>query len=98
MSTKLNPAEMVWEDPPPRRTRAGTAKYSQTATALRANPNQWAVIRTWPKEHIGRAGNFATSVKKDVLVDFRGGFEAIARTVGDEARVYARYVGTGDES
>ena len=98
MSMELNPAEIVWEDPPARRRRGGTARYTQAAAALRANPNQWAVIRRWPKEHIGRAGNFATSIKKDVLVDFRGGFEAIARTVGDEARVYARFVGTGDES
>ena len=103
MSTELNPAEMVWEDPPRAyrgRNNDISQRYMQIADLLRANPGRWIVVRTWNNDtHRTSASSLSASINHDRLPAFRGPeFKAVSRTVGDEARVYARYVGTGDES
>ena len=102
MGTKPNPAEMVWEDPPPawnRRDETGR-HYAEVASLLRANPDRWLIVGTWDKAtHRLSASSLASNINHDRLPAFRGPeFEAVSRAVGDEARVYARYIGTGDES
>ena len=101
MSTDLNPAEMVWEDPPRAtgRNAIASARYAEMARILREAPDRWAVIAVFDKHDYRSAPALASNIQRGHLAAFREpGFEAVSRTVGDEARVYARYVGTGDES
>ena len=100
MSTELNPADMVWEDPPkPSAGRPGSAENAAIAESLREHPGRWAKVRTYNKSQAAIASTYAGYITHGTLVAFRGrGFEAVSRMVGDEAHVYARYVGTGDES
>lgn len=86
-------SEIRWEEPPTRRAGRMGDKYSEVAEALRANPNKWAVVQTFP---LGRqAGSLAFNIRSGLVKAFRpvGAFEATARKNGDETSVYARYVG-----
>lgn len=87
--TAITPAGLVWEDPPAKKNQSG--KYAALAAALRERPGQWAVVRTYDTTQSKRAWGFCGSIRVGKLVDLRGGFEAVARTVGSEVRVYARF-------
>lgn len=84
------PAGLVWEEPP---TRTRPGKYAPIAAALRENPGRWAVLRTYPTTQGKRAWGFATAIRQGKFADLRQGFEACARTVDDQVRVYIRYTG-----
>lgn len=84
------PAGLMWENPP-QKTPVGA--YAEIAEALRQNPNRWAVIKTFPVSESKRGWGFAGSIRSGKLLDFREGFEANARTVDGQVRVYVRFVG-----
>jgi hypothetical protein len=88
--TEPTPVGLVWENPPtPTRN---TGKYVAIAAALKNNPGRWAVIRSFDKAQSKRAWAFSGTINRGKLVDFREpSFECIARTVGNEVRVYVRY-------
>lgn len=84
------PAGLVWEEPP---ARSGEGRYAEISAALRARPGQWAVIRTYQGEQKKRGWSFASHVNSGKLIDFPAdGFEACARTVDGQVRVYVRAV------
>lgn len=90
----VNPAELVWENPP---ERTSTGKYAAVARALRAHPGQWAVVRTLDTAHKKAGWSFSNGINTGTkLADFRadesGRFEARCRTVSGETRIYVRYV------
>ncbi|WP_109507309.1 hypothetical protein [Nocardioides speluncae] len=87
------PAGLVWEDPPAKDSKPG--RYAAIAAALRERPNSWAVIRTYPADQGKKGWGFASSIRNGKYLDFRHGFEASARTVDGQVRVYVRYVGEG---
>jgi len=88
-------ADIIFEDLPP----AGRTSVQETraaAQALREHPGQWARVRTFA----GSAGSrkYAYAIKHGVPAAWRpaGAFDATARAVDGEFRVYARYVGAGE--
>lgn len=97
------PAGVTFEDPPPTRRGHHTPTPRPTAdtgaaTALRARPGEWAVITvrtTAARTTAARAAVYAYGVSRGMRHAYRpaGAFEAKARTVDGEHRVYARYVG-----
>lgn len=87
--TQPQPAGLVWENPPAKTGRPG--KYAHIAAALRERPGDWAIIRTYPAEQSKRAWGFANTLREGKLIDFRHGYEAAARTIDGQVRVYVRY-------
>lgn len=84
-------SELRWEDPP---ARGGTkVQWDLIGTALRERPGVWAFVTTC-KKPLSAAG-VARNIRAGKYVPFRPAkaFEAAARTVDGEHRVYARYVG-----
>ena len=67
--------------------------HAAVAAQLRARPGEWAPIGVYGTG--GSAAAMAYSIKAGRIKPYapKGSFEALARTVGDECRVYARYVG-----
>ncbi|GAU66688.1 hypothetical protein SSP35_03_03360 [Streptomyces sp. NBRC 110611] len=65
----------------------------EAARQLRERPGEWAVVRR--TETSDQAGAAAQAIRDGRLRAYRptGAFEATARTVVGEHRVYARYVG-----
>lgn len=85
------PAGLVWENPP---EKTPTGQYADIAAALRDHPSRWALIKTFPTAQAKRGWTFSGAIRTGKLVDFRGGgFEAKARSVDGQVRVYARFVG-----
>jgi hypothetical protein len=88
---------LKFEGPPP--TAHGTSKghHADAARELRERPEEWAIVGVYA--HSGSAGAVALQVRKGSIAAYEpaGAFEAKARTVNGEARVYARYVGDPDE-
>lgn len=85
-----------WEDPPScRRTGAASPRvnWPLIAAALRANPNQWAIVCVAAER--ASAARTANRIKVGRIQSLYpvGAYEAKARTVGGECRVYARYIG-----
>jgi len=84
-------AGLIWEEPPARRT---AGKYDAVAAALKARPGERAILKTFPADKKKLAWGWVTRIHSGKTAAFRGGeFEAQSTTVGDEARVYIRYVG-----
>lgn len=79
-----------WEDPPP---RGGTDRYDWDTIAdqLVAQPGRWARVAVAP--NASTAGQMAQRIRNGSYDALPAGFDATARTVDGEARVYARYVG-----
>lgn len=74
-------------------SRRGGASHEAIAEQLRARPDEWAHILTFPT--INSASSTAYSIRKATRKAWgpAGSFEAKSRTVDGEFRVYARYVG-----
>lgn len=93
---------VIWEDPPEKQRgnggkgRAGV-NWLAVVEELRSRPGEWGRVATCP-----RAGTKAAALARLIrggLAPFTvGEFEATSRQVGDEGRVYARYVGPGSTS
>lgn len=89
-------AVIRWEDPPP---RAGCRTYYPRAhdwpaivEDLQAKPHTWAVVAI--SINPSASGQTANYIRNGHLAAFRDGrYESTARKVGDECRVYARYIG-----
>ena len=84
--------EVIWEDPPgPLRT--GSVSHLGVAQELRDNPGRWGIVKVHGKAQ--DSSSMANTIRKGVTGAWKpaGAFEAAARTVNGEHRVYARYVG-----
>lgn len=93
---------MKWATPPKSPTRKPGRAYEQEAAKLRANPGQWALVRTLrinPERDSGRS--VAHDIKTAKYVAFRpaGSFDAESHREWDEnlgeivLNIYAMYVG-----
>jgi hypothetical protein len=90
--------EVTWGKPPAaanggRSQREGAERHRELAQQLKDNPGEWAHVATKRTAHL--AGSHAYDIRNANLAAYRpaGSFEAVARTVDAEHRVYARYVG-----
>lgn len=83
-----------FEDPPAAR-RNRVDPLAADLTELKQHRNRWAVIATYPKHDNGAASGMAQAIRqgKTEACAPRGSFEAVTRTVGEELRVYVRYIG-----
>lgn len=83
-----------WEDPPP---RGGTDRYDwdEIADDLKSRPGQSGLVAIAP--NAATAGQMARRIREGMYEAMRSGFDATARTVDGENRVYAWYVPTGAE-
>lgn len=83
---------IVWAEPPlGRHTRA--FNYGAVADELRRRPKEWAIVRVMPNS--GRSSVVASEINRGRIAALPAGdFEAMARNVDGEYRVYARYVGS----
>lgn len=94
-----------WEAPPPdpyaggrqRANHARTQAWQQVADELRANPRQWALIHESdaPQSRLDLAFRICRGEPKAFAP--AGDFEAVTRTRGGGLRVYARFLGDGEE-
>lgn len=87
---------LKFEIPPSKSTPAAPkrSKHQTIAQALRKRPGEWARIDV--KRTAQLASVTANQIRRAYLSAYEptGSFEAIARTVNGEYRVYARYVGS----
>jgi hypothetical protein len=84
-------------EPPPAKVRKTWGRHYLIAHKLRAKPGEWAVVGAYGGAE--SAGATARHIQHGRLEAYRpaGSFEATARTVDGEDRVYARFVGETDE-
>lgn len=86
-----------WENPPPADARRNLNGKNQRpwraiADELAASPGRWALVAVCSSQ--STAGSNADALRHSRYPAFRGRrFEAVARRVDAEFRVYARYVG-----
>ena len=82
-------SEIEWREPPPR-AQSGPkgSKWTDIATALRANPGKWALV------HHGSV-SMAANIRAGRLTGMsQGEFEAVSRKSADgKTDIYARFVG-----
>lgn len=74
-------------------SRRPRGEHAEIAAKLRERPSEWAPIGTF--ETARAAGSLAYAIRKGRLSAYlpEGAFEASARTVGEEHRLYVRFVG-----
>lgn len=87
---------LIFEDPPsPKNRQSSAAHHSTVAAQLKERPGEWA--RAGAYGSYGSSASMARHIRQGHLAAYRpqGAFEAVARTVDGEYRVYARYVGEG---
>lgn len=84
-------AVIAWEAPP-----GHPDAHEPLAEELKGKPKEWGHILTYRTASTSAsvAGQIRTGISK--CWQPRGAFEAIAKKVDGEYRVYARYVGGGD--
>lgn len=83
-----------WEDPPPRRrTTEATQNHKEVADLLKTRPGTWRYILSYSAATT--AGSVAQSIRTGHTSAWApaGSFDAVARTVDGQHRVYARYIG-----
>lgn len=74
---------------PPRNDVPHVPTREEIAKELRANPRKWAIVL-----RCDRAARAASAVERITSGrEYGAGYEAVARRVGPEHRVYARFVG-----
>lgn len=85
-------SDIRWEEPPRPASRP-RIDYGSIAEELRNRPKEWAIVRVMPDA--GRSSVVASGISRGKVAAFHpiGAFEAMARLVDGEYRVYARYVG-----
>jgi hypothetical protein len=84
------------ELPPAAATRGGSAPsrhHMEAAARLRESPGKWAVVKKPGTSLAARAA--AHQIRSGSIVAYRpaGAYDAVARAVDGEFRVYARYIG-----
>jgi hypothetical protein len=82
-----------FEGPPPVRNTSPRGHHVEAAKQLEERPGEWAIVGKYA--HSGSASAVARQVRSGLIPAYAPGgtFEAQARTVDGEARVYARFVG-----
>lgn len=88
-------AELLWEQPPPRHN-GPKYDWAEIGEALRSRPNEWAMVGVFLNQPT--AGCTARNIREGKYGALGHGFDAKARTVDGQARVYARYTGEGGAS
>jgi hypothetical protein len=86
--------DIVFENPPKiRRPRSGTANHQAITDALRARPGEWGIVKVAITASAARAAAF--QIRNGMIMAYapEGAYEAAARDVEGEHRVYARFVG-----
>lgn len=88
---------LTWEEPPPARRRSHQVNHAEIARKLKARPGQWAVVSAYPNSRT--SGATASAIRTGRVTAYLpvGEWEATSRTVGDEHRVYVRYLGSNHE-
>lgn len=83
-----------FEDPP-----TGSAVHDRCAAELRVRPGEWAITDLTAGKTDWAMRVTAFRIRRGWLRAFRpaGTYDAAFRTVDGELRLYARYVGNGDE-
>ncbi|MGW2169168.1 hypothetical protein ACWC1C_01395 [Streptomyces sp. NPDC001705] len=84
-------SEFRFEDPPPpRHGRHG--EHIEAAQKLREKPGQWAIVTTCV--NAGSSSSMARAIRVGARAAWKpaGDFDAVARRVDGEYRVYARYL------
>ncbi|MEV8636429.1 hypothetical protein AB0395_32730 [Streptosporangium sp. NPDC051023] len=92
----VRPLELRWEAPPPvlrTYTLGPKVDWAGVAAGLKRRRREWAIVTTCPDQAL--ASQTAWRIRQGVIgtLAMHGEFEAAARTVGGEHRVYARYMG-----
>ena len=84
---------LKWESPPEINSRRRPGKWTTIMEALRTRPGEWAHVHT--SDSSSKASSMAANIRlgRIGMDTERGGYEAVSRRVGDEWRVYARYIG-----
>ena len=97
MPTNRSTDPVVWEDPPGARSRDGMVSHHKAAAILRTKPGRWGIVATY--DHATTTASTAGVIRSGRTGAWRpaGHYEAMARTVSGEHRVYARYVGDRNE-
>ena len=82
-----------FEDPPPSRQFAPRTDHVAVAAELKAHPGQWAIISR--HRTAAAAATAAGRIKCGFPAAYKpaGAFDAVARTVNGEHRMYAMYRG-----
>jgi hypothetical protein len=88
--------EIRFEEPP-RPYLKDRANHREAAAKLRERPTEWAIVSVCASS--GSASSLARAIRigQSHAWQPRGEFEAVARKVEGEHRVYARYVPSGDD-
>lgn len=87
---------LVWEEPPDK----GVSKqvwHKDVARELEANPGRWARVGSYATSNSASAVALQIRQGKISAYEPPGAFEAAARTVNSEPRVYARYLGDPED-
>lgn len=85
---------LIWDTPP---SRGRGVDFSAIAAELRTRKGIWAVIATYPKAATSGSTAWQVNTGRSTAFTPAGSYEAAARTVDGEHRLYARYVGDGEE-
>jgi hypothetical protein len=90
-------SELKFESPP-EKVRKSWGRHYLIAHRLKAKPQEWAVVGVYGGAE--SAGSTARQIRRARLGAYQpaGSFEAEARVVDNEARVYARFVGEKEKS
>lgn len=86
---------LTWEEPPEVKN-GRPAQWPTRLDPLKARPGSWACVATQARgDGGGSLSRTASFIKSGV---YGGGFEAVTRTVDGQTRLYARFVGDGEDS
>jgi hypothetical protein len=88
---------LKFEGPPPSKFTSPRGHHTEAAKELKERPGEWAIVGVYA--HSGSSSAVARQLRAGLIPAYApaGTFEAMARTIDGEARVYARFVGEPDE-
>lgn len=87
-------ARIKWEEPPGAKRGDGPrGKHFAIAAELRTRPGEWAHIVSYANQRT--AGSVAYGIRNGLQRAYEpaGAYDAVSRSLGEEYRIYARYVG-----
>lgn len=73
----------------------GSKKYRRAVEQLKKRPGEWAIVAVCKNHQASNSLSYQIKNGKSAAFLPKGHFDAVARLVGKEHRVYARYVGEG---
>ena len=88
------------EPPPPAHPRYAPRSRDvapNVAAELKGAKGDWALVKEFSEQRAGTARSAARVINQGTIPAYRpaGAFEAVTRTVDNQVRLYARYVGLG---